>query len=224
MALFAPQLNSNLLSFEPNDRIITLQTITNKKAFIKYKQGMQTVMSVMAAFMKTVEYNLTDNRNYINDINSFQIIANNKMMSHADKNNPAILDTLAESNKQIRMHYGDYVEPKNKSSIDVTKSELHKLNVKSLTGSNITIDCDLTTNTVAQFKVMINYHEGIPEDQQRLIYEGRQLEDNKLLSDYNITDNSTLHLVLRLRGGMYREESGRDGNYKPLSNIFFILE
>jgi len=224
MALFAPQLNSNLLSFEPNDRIITLQTITNKKAFIKYKQGMQTVMSVLAAFMKTVEYNLTDNRNYINDINSFQIIANNKMMSEADKNNPSILDTLAESNKQIRMHYGDYVVPINKLDMDTTKSEPHKLNVKSLTGSNITIDCDCTTTTVAQFKVIINYHEGIPEDQQRLIYEGRQLEDNKLLSDYNITDNSTLHLVLRLRGGMYREESGRDGNYKPLSNIFFIME
>jgi large subunit ribosomal protein L40e len=224
MALIAPQFTSNLLSFEPNDRIITLQTVTNKKAFIKYKQGMQTVMSVLSAFMKKTEYNLTDHRNYINDIDSFQIIANNKMMSPSDKNNPAILDTLAESNKQIRLHYGDYVEPMVKLDMDGTKSEPHKLTVKSLTGRNITIDCDLTTCTVAQFKVKIYYHEGIPEDQQRIIYEGRQLEDNKLLSEYNITNESSLHLVLRLRGGMYREESGRDGNYKPLSDIFFIME
>ncbi len=145
-------------------------------------------------------------------------------MSPSDKNNPAILDTLAESNKQIRLHYGDYVEPMVKLDMDGTKFEPHKLTVKSLTGRNITIDCDLTTCTVAQFKVRVYYHEGIPEDQQRIIYEGRQLEDNKLLSEYNITNESSLHLVLRLRGGMYREESGRDGNYKPLSDIFFILE
>jgi hypothetical protein len=224
MALIAPQFTSNLLSFEPNDRIITLQTITNKKAFIKYKQGMQTVMSVLTAFMKTVEYNLTDNRTYINDIDSFQIIANNKMMSEAEKNNPAILDTLAESNKQIRLHYGPPVSATNKDIIDVNETGPHKLTVKSLTGRNVTIDCDLEKNTVAQFKVMVYYHEGIPEDQQRIIFEGRQLEDNKLLSDYNITDNSVLHLVLRLRGGMYREESGRGGRYKPLSDIFFIME
>ena len=140
-----------------------------------------------------------------------KIITLEVMSSDTIENIKKLIEEKEEVSIENQILYLDKKELDNKNTLAYynIKNEMSlelmwffQLFFKTLTGKTITLDGLNLLNTIGYIKEKIQDKEGIPPELQRLIFNGKQMEDNKTLFDYNIQKSSTISLVMRLRGGI----------------------
>ena len=170
--------NVNLYS---NDLTLKISTSLDDSLYIKYPDT--TIEKIKTDIYKT-------------GIEFLEDIQHNSIKNTSD----IIYNIIYNNNKiiflnNILINFGI----KNGDLIELTERDTFLIFVRTLTGKTIFLNVD-DYDTVLYLKYLIYLFEGIPFDQQRLLFKGKQLDDDKMINKYNIQKESTLYLVLRLRG------------------------
>ena len=224
--------NYNILTNDKKDYLFTnkyphiavIKTFTNKNLICRLNFSKVTVNDIINNLKNNLGYKL---KNFdLNKIN-FKSLLNKKICESKD----IPLANLFELKKitEFSMVFDEHTTNNEFENYATPKDLLDKINksskcifIKSLTGKTTTLRF-VEEMKIIDLMYLIMDKEGTPYTQQRLVFKGSQLNVEQKMSDYNIQNESTIHLVLRLRGGMYHETSGKDGNYKKLTNCIINI-
>jgi len=209
------------------DRLLEITTLNRNKVFGVYDSKKKyTVGELKKALERNLEYKI---RPGVGDYIRMEDIGITIGDKKYDDDSMIMTDEETDSKNPI-IKVGMFIKDKHKTSKydeikNITSSGRTQLFVKTLTGKTIAISVSLCDD-IKTVKWIIYNKDGVHPEEQRLIFAGMQLKDGKHLYDYNIRAESTLHLVLRLRGGMYHETSGKDGNFRDINSgsLVFSLE
>lgn len=214
-----------------SNNLLTIQTVNNLKLYFIYEIGKHSLYNIMSYLFNQFKYKCES----YEKLEDFDFVYNG---SQLDITNQPILNGELGENPIIKMtpkdpQYGQFDNQSFNSTKIISwldnyemiksyeKPNMIQIFVKSLNGNTFTFKLIPNETYVWELKMKIQEVEKIPYEQQRLIHRGKQMEDNEVLSYLEKDDN--IHLVCRLRGGMFKEVSGRDGEYKPLKSIFVDL-
>ena len=186
-------------------------TPENKHLWLKYN-SQKTPNELKNVIFNDIKYK------YMNyDESYFTFKYNNNIMNDEQLNEKLIIDNCVLCLILKKTIYNSITE-------DTFLNKKNTILYKTISNIVGKINCDIDNLTVEDLKYGIMYQTKYPIDIQRIIYKNIELEDHKMLSDYDIYDNSEIFVVLRLRGGMFSEISGRNGSYEEHGNIFYEIE
>ena len=206
------------------NNIVTINTLNNNKIHIKYDPQVQSIQTIWKWFFNEFKYKCDDFNEYnykFVDENNVEIpitssINETKAITNTTKKFKLMLKPKASYGEHVQVEYNPDKFKKSDTSVMIY--------LKTLTGKSLTIHInDMSNVTVDELKLFVQDSEGPLPDQQRFIFNGRQLEDGNTLESYGLKLESVIHLVLRLRGGMFNEVSGRNGAYEPLLENFYDI-
>ena len=236
---------------QPNELILKIKTMNGNKIYLKYEKGTKTFVDIKNFIFDHIKYscnNLCNPSCYtfkFNNILLTEIITKDSEPIENSKESSQLLDTLASNEIVLQLvfnhdnieHVLTGVSNNTLNTLNTLTSEQQELlkkkfnkdakaeiTIKTLTDKTVIFNCDPSNTYIHELKLAIYEQEKIPVDQQRLIYKGKQLEDEYTIG-YCCTDfdKILMHLVLRLRGGMFNEVSGRNGAYEPLTDLYYDL-
>jgi hypothetical protein len=182
---------------------LTVETFDEKSIILQFTEGTKTFRNALAA--------ITDRESigyYCHGIEKIAFSKGGRQMAEEDLDQ--VIAGEVDSLKMV-----EYIPPR-PPILDTDE----RVNLVIIPLTNISFNVCLSPNSfVYDLKCSIGYVHGIVAEQFRLIFNGKHLEDERTLMDYGIVDGSKVHLILRLRGGMYHSVSGRSGKYTPLASV-----